>query len=78
MTATSDEFGSVNSTVTIPIGLFVNGFESPQNTLTVLDNTSCDVGRDSSIGIGEDGYPIISYYDLIEGSVKFIKCNDAA
>jgi hypothetical protein len=78
VTATSDEFGPVNSTVTIPIGLFINGFESPQNTLTVLDNTSCDVGRDSSIGIGDDGYPIISYHDLIESSVKFIKCTDAA
>lgn len=78
VTVTSDEFGPVSSTVKIPIGLFVSGFESPQNTLTVLDNTSCDVGRDSSIAIGADGYPVISYYDLIEGTVKFIKCNDAA
>lgn len=78
VSVTSDEFGPVNSTVTIPIGLSINGFESPPNTLTVLDNTSCDVGRDSSIEIGADGYPVISYYDSIEGLVKFIKCNDAA
>ena len=78
VTVTSDEFGPVSSTVKIPIGLFVSGFESPQNTLTVLDNTSCDVGRDSSIAIGADGYPVISYHDGIEGTLKYIKCNDAA
>ena len=78
VTVTSDEFGPVSSTVKIPIGLFVSGFESPQNTLTVLDNTSCDVGRHSSIAIGADGYPVISYHDLIEGTLKYIKCNDAA
>lgn len=78
VSVTSDEFGPVNSTVTIPIGLFFDGFEGLRNTVTVLDDTSCDVGRDSSIAIGADGYPLISYLDGTEGTLKLIKCNDVS
>lgn len=45
--------------------------------VTVVD-TDGEVGEYSSIAIGSDGYPIISYYDLTNTALKFAKCVDAA
>jgi len=36
------------------------------------------VGKYSSITIGTDGLPIVSYYDEINSALKIAKCNDAA
>ena len=35
-------------------------------------------GIDTSIAIGRDGYPVISYADASVGHLKFAKCNDVA
>lgn len=50
---------------------------SAGNTLTTVDGTF-DVGRYSSIAVGADGLPVISYYDLGNGGLKVVKCGNAA
>ncbi len=43
------------------------------STITTAD-TSTNVGRYSSMVIGNDGISVISYYDLINNSLKVSKC----
>jgi len=45
-------------------------------SLATVDSTN-DVGRYSSIAIGTDGYPVISYYDASNGALKLAACNSA-
>jgi predicted regulator of Ras-like GTPase activity (Roadblock/LC7/MglB family) len=45
-------------------------------TRTTVDPSAGDVGRNTSIAIGVDGLPIISYYDLTNGDLKVAHCND--
>ncbi|MBI5586104.1 MAG: hypothetical protein HY892_20025 [Deltaproteobacteria bacterium] len=45
--------------------------------LTTLDNTA-DAGLYTSIAIGADGFPIISYYDNTNSALKVAKCQDAS
>ena len=45
------------------------------NTLTTVDNTG-DVGSYTSITIGADGLPIISYYDNTNGNLKVAHCGN--
>lgn len=42
-----------------------------------LDSTGV-VGQYSSIAIGSDGFPVISYYDVTGSNLKFIKCGNAS
>jgi hypothetical protein len=46
-------------------------------TPQVLDSAG-DVGKYTSIAIGADGYPVISYYLDLTGSLKVAKCGDAS
>jgi len=48
------------------------GFETP----TTVDNTN--VGEESSITIGIDGLPVISYYDLANTALKVAHCSNAS
>ena len=48
------------------------------NVITTVDNPPGDVGRETSIGIGTDGLPVISYRDATAGGLKVAKCNSAA
>ena len=50
---------------------------SSGNTLTAVDTAGL-VGRYSSIAIGADGLPVISYDDQSNGTVKVAKCGNAA
>lgn len=50
---------------------------SADNVITPVD-TEGNVGRYTSIAIGADGLPVISYYDLTNGDLKVAKCGDAA
>ena len=43
---------------------------------TTVDNSANYVGRDTSIAIGIDGLPIISYYDNTNGNLKVAHCNN--
>lgn len=50
---------------------------SSGNTTTTIDSTG-DVGKGTSIGIGGDGFPVISYWDTTNGSMKVAHCGNAA
>jgi hypothetical protein len=47
-------------------------------TITTIDGLVYDVGDYSSIAIGTDTFPVISYYDRSFGNLKVAKCNDTA
>ena len=48
------------------------------STITTVDDPANDVGRYTSIAIGTDGFPVISYYDDTAGALKVAKCVNAA
>lgn len=68
------EWGLVTHNFLDPI--FKDGFEDPLNTISVVDDSVSSVGKYTSIAIGVDGYPVISYNDLQNDSLKVAKCND--
>jgi hypothetical protein len=45
---------------------------------TVAADINGDVGQNTSIAIGVDGYPIISYYDTSSSRPKLARCTDPA
>lgn len=47
------------------------------STINTVDSTD-DVGQYSSIAIGLDGFPVISYYDVTNGDLDVAKCDDAS
>ena len=47
-------------------------------TITTVDDPANSVGFYTSLAIGADGLPVISYRDNTAGSLKVAKCNDAA
>ncbi|MGB5342301.1 MAG: hypothetical protein WBP67_09440 [Thermoanaerobaculia bacterium] len=46
-------------------------------SITTLDTDGL-VGSFAALGIGDDGLPVVAYYDLIGGFVKLIRCQDQA
>ena len=46
-------------------------------TISTVDSAG-DVGLSTSIAIGADGLPVISYFDATNSDLKVAKCNDAA
>ena len=53
---------------------------SSGNTITTIDSGTAEnpIGEYSSITIGTDGYPVISYYDGASDDLKVAKCGNAA
>jgi len=47
-------------------------------TLSFVDDPAAGVGLYTSIAIGADGLPIISYHDFSAGTLKVAHCNDVA
>ena len=45
--------------------------------VSIVDDVD-DVGEYDSIAIGDDGFPVISYFDRTAGALKVAKCNDEA
>lgn len=43
-------------------------------TITTIDDPANDVGRGTSIAIGTDGLPVISYHDYTAGTLKVAAC----
>jgi prepilin-type N-terminal cleavage/methylation domain-containing protein len=50
---------------------------SSENTIVFGDSTLDNVGQYTSIAIGSDGLPIVSYYDQTNADLKVLKCEDA-
>jgi len=50
---------------------------SSGNTFTTVDNAA-GVGSDTSIAIGTDGFPVISYHDTTNGDLKVAHCENAS
>lgn len=48
---------------------------TPRFRLGIIDESAI-VGEYSSIAIGTDGFPLISYYDATNGDLKVAHCND--
>lgn len=48
------------------------------NTATLVDGVGVATGDHSSIAIGTDGNPVISYYDIANGDLRVAKCGDPA
>lgn len=67
-----------NSVDDIVDPIFADGFESAENTVTVVDDPANDVGKFTSIAIASDGFPVISYRDDTDGALKVAKCHDLA
>jgi len=53
------------------------GCTSPDWTCTTVDNAAI-VGQYTSLAIGADNNPVISYYDVLNADLKVTKCNDPA
>lgn len=51
---------------------------SSGNTVTTIDSSSTIVGKHTSLAIGTDGFPVISYYDETNTNLKVMKCGNAA
>lgn len=77
-TVRADELDPVMTSMRIPVALFDSGFESPPNTITVIDDPDNTVGRFSDIAIRADGKPVIAYLDDSDGVLLVAKCNDEA
>ena len=72
-TVTSDEAPQVQASLSIPFGIFSDGFESAANIITSLD----EYGGPGSIAIGDDGAPVISYRDANSQTLNVAKCTTA-
>jgi|GEM_PF-1066872 len=66
-----------NTNHTLKVAKCANAACGGTPTITTLDSAG-DVGRDTSITIGADGLPVISYYDYTNGDLKVAKCANAA
>jgi hypothetical protein len=48
------------------------------NVATSVDTGPANVGSDTSVAIGTDGLPVVSYVDVTNGDLKILHCGDAA
>lgn len=48
------------------------------NVASVVDGAGSNVGQHTSIAIGVDGLPVVSYYDSTNSGLKVAKCGDAS
>jgi hypothetical protein len=48
------------------------------NDLTPVDTTADPLGYDTSIAIGGDGFPVVSYFDGSGNDLKLVRCGNAA
>ncbi len=63
---------------TLVVAKCANAACTGEATITTVDDPVNSVGGFSSIAIGADGFPVISYHDDTAKSLKVAKCIDAA
>ncbi len=51
---------------------------SAGNTITTLDSSVAVIGKHTSLAIGTDGFPVISYYNETDGDLKVMKCGNTS
>jgi len=74
-----DATGSVTCAVDIDTDTVPWNSRVPQSTsLTAVDSTADIVGQDTSITIGTDGFPVISYRDFTNSALKVAHCTNAS
>jgi hypothetical protein len=61
-----------------PDGSVVCERAAPPNISTIVDDPANQVGQQSSIAIGSDGRPVISYRDVTAWSLKVVHCGNNA
>lgn len=66
-----------NTNGDLKVAKCVNAACTGTSTITTVDSTG-NVGQYSSLAIGIDGLPVISYYDVTNQSLKVAKCINAA
>jgi hypothetical protein len=59
---------------TLKVAKCVNAACTGASTITTVDDPANYVGQYTSIAIGTDGLPVISYYDNTAGALKVAKC----
>ena len=67
-----------NTAGTLKVVRCGNAACSAGNTVTTVDDVVNEVGQFTSIAIGTDGLPVISYRDVTAGTLKVAKCGNAA
>jgi hypothetical protein len=63
---------------TLKVAKCLNAACTGTSTITIVDNPANNVGYYTSIAIGTDGFPVISYHDNTALSLKVAKCLNAA
>jgi hypothetical protein len=63
---------------TLKVAKCVNAACTGASTITTVDDPANIVGAFTSIAIGQDGFPVISYQDVTAGTLKVAKCGNAA
>lgn len=48
------------------------------NVMTPVDTSADPLGYDTSIAVGADGFPVVSYYDASANDLKMVRCGNAA
>jgi len=66
-----------NVNTALKVAKCVNAACTGSSTYTIVDNAA-DVGYLTSIAVGPDGLPVISYFDITNKDIKVAKCNNAA
>lgn len=68
-----------NSTAgTLKVAKCVNAACAGTSTITTVDDPANSVGEYTSLALGADGRPVISYYDRSAEAIKVAKCANAA
>lgn len=67
-----------NTAGTLKVAKCANVLCTGDATITIVDDPANIVGAETSIAIGADGLPVISYFDSTAGALKVAKCNNAA
>ena len=67
-----------NTAFSLKVAKCANAACTGAATITTVDDPVNQVGFDTSIAIGADGLPVISYGDFTAGTLKVAKCANAA